>query len=238
LERERTLADRLTAIGVERQAILDEARTRAGKELEDLLGELRDLRRRAGSAAAQELQEIAAEARDLEEKIERDTEKKEPDISITPAREPRIGETVRLKGLGVSGKITGREEDKYEIQLGALRIRADRADFIVSNEPPVPAQAAAVEYTRTTVRPAKPGPGLELDLRGKMVEEGLIELERYIDSAALAGLPWVRIIHGKGSGRLRTAVRQVLRGNPQVAAVESGAEDEGGEGVTIVRLET
>jgi len=238
LERERTLADRLSAIGVERQAILDEARTRAGKELEDLLGELRDLRRRAGSAAAQELQEIAAEARDLEEKIERDTEKKEPDISITPAREPRIGETVRLKGLGVSGKITGREEDKYEIQLGALRIRADRADFIVSNESPVPAQAAAIEYTRTTVRPAKPGPGLELDLRGKMVEEGLIELERYIDSAALAGLPWVRIIHGKGSGRLRTAVRQVLRGNPQVAAVESGAEEEGGEGVTIVRLET
>jgi len=48
----------------------------------------------------------------------------------------------------------------------------------------------------------------------------------------------VRIIHGKGSGRMRTAVRQVLRGNPQVAAVESGAEDEGGEGVTIVRLET
>ncbi|MGD0174026.1 MAG: endonuclease MutS2 [Anaerolineales bacterium] len=238
LERERTLARRLSAIGAERQAILDEAWTRAGKELEDLLGELRDLRRRAGSAAAQELQQIAAEARDLEEKIERDTEKKEPDVSIPPAREPRIGETVRLKGLGVSGKITGREEGKYEIQLGALRIRADRGDFIVSNEPPAPAQTSAAEYSRATVRPAKPSPGIELDLRGKMVEEGLIELERYIDSAALAGLPWVRIIHGKGSGRLRTAVRQVLRGNPQVAAVESGAEDEGGEGVTIVRLET
>jgi DNA mismatch repair protein MutS2 len=66
----------------------------------------------------------------------------------------------------------------------------------------------------------------------------LIELERYIDSAALAGLPWVRIIHGKGSGRLRTAVREALRGHPQVAAIETPAENEGGEGVTIARLET
>jgi DNA mismatch repair protein MutS2 len=47
----------------------------------------------------------------------------------------------------------------------------------------------------------------------------------------------VRIIHGKGSGRMRTAVRDALRGHPQVAAVEEGAENEGGEGVTIVRLE-
>jgi DNA mismatch repair protein MutS2 len=85
---------------------------------------------------------------------------------------------------------------------------------------------------------SKPSPGLELDLRGKLVEDGLIELERYIDSAALAGLPWVRIIHGKGSGRMRTAVREALHGHPQVASIETPAENEGGEGVTIVRLET
>jgi DNA mismatch repair protein MutS2 len=71
-----------------------------------------------------------------------------------------------------------------------------------------------------------------------VVEEGLIELDRYIDSAVAAGLPWVRIIHGKGSGRLRSAVREALRKNPQVAAVETGVEAEGGEGVTVARLET
>jgi DNA mismatch repair protein MutS2 len=238
LERERTLAHRLNAIGAERQTILDEARGRAGKELEDLLSELRNLRRRAGSAAAQELQQIAAEARDLEEKIERNSEKTEPEITVAPAREPRIGEVVRLKGLGVSGKITGREDDKYEIQLGALRIRADRGDFSVGSESPAPPQMPADEPKRPIRLPARPSPGLELDLRGKIVEEGLIELERYIDSAALAGLPWVRIIHGKGSGRMRSAVRQMLCGNPQVASVESGPEDEGGEGVTIVKLDT
>jgi DNA mismatch repair protein MutS2 len=238
LQRERTLAHRLNAIGEEREAILDEARTQAGKELEDLLGELRDLRRRAGSAAAQELQQIAAEARELEEKIERKTEKRTVEISAAPSRNPRIGETVRMKGLGVSGIITGREDDRYEIQLGALRIRADRGDFILPDQPPAPAPPAAVKSSPLRIVSSKPSPGLELDLRGKLVEDGLIELERYIDSAALAGLPWVRIIHGKGSGRMRTAVREALHGHPQVASIETPAENEGGEGVTIVRLET
>jgi DNA mismatch repair protein MutS2 len=238
LQRERTLAHRLNAIGEEREAILEEARTRAGKELTDLQNELRDLRRRAGTAAAQELQQIAAEARDLEEKIERHTEKKAPEIAPGPTRNPRIGETVRMKGLGVSGKITAREDDRYEIQLGALRIRADRGDFTVSDQPPAPAAQPAADRPPVRVMTPKPSPGLELDLRGKIVEDGLIELERYIDSAALAGLPWVRIIHGKGTGRMRTAVREALRSHPQVASIETPGESEGGEGVTIVRLET
>jgi DNA mismatch repair protein MutS2 len=240
LQRERTLAHRLGGIEEERNRILDESRARAAQELEGLLDELRDLRRRAGHAAAPELQKIAAEARALEDRIERSAESAGVEISApAPARDGRVGETVRLKGLGVSGKIIGRDGDRYELQLGALRIRADRADFIVPEESPSPEKPAAAETAPPpVVRPAKPSPGLELDLRGQTVEEGLIELERYIDSAVAAGLPWVRIIHGKGSGKLRSAVREALRKNPQVAAVESGGEIEGGEGVTVARLES
>ena len=240
LQRERTLAHRLGGIEEERNRILDESRARAEQELEGLLEELRELRRRSGHAAAPELQKIAAEARALEDRIERSAEKSGVEISTAPARDGRIGETVRLKGLGVSGKITGREGDDYELQLGALRIRADRGDFILPEEPPAPAKAtpATKDSTPAVAIPSRPSPGLELDLRGKMVEEGLIELDRYLDSAALAGLPWVRIIHGKGSGKLRSAVREALRHHPQVASVESGDEMEGGEGVTVARLES
>ncbi len=241
LQRERTLAHRLGGIEEERNRILDESRARAEQELEGLRDELRDLRRRAGHAAAPELQKIAAEARALEDRIERSAENVGAEISApSPARDGRIGETVRLKGLGVAGKITGRDGDQYELQLGALRIRADRGDFIVPEESPAPASPApAAEDSRPArILPSKPSPGLELDLRGRMVEEGLIELERYLDSAVMAGLPWVRIIHGKGTGKLRSAVREALRKHPQVVSVESGAEMEGGEGVTIARLES
>ncbi|MGB7538198.1 MAG: endonuclease MutS2 [Anaerolineales bacterium] len=241
LQRERTLAHRLGGIEEERNRILEESRAQAERELEGLLGELRELRRRAGHAAAPELQKIAAEARALEDRIERNAKTAGAELPpAAPVREARIGDTVRMKGLGVSGKITGREGDAYELQLGALRIRADRGDFILPEDAPAPEKTAPVAKVSPPVmaRSAKPGPGLELDMRGMMVEEGLIELDRYIDSAVVAGLPWVRIIHGKGSGKLRSAVREALRKHPQVAAVETGGEIEGGEGVTIARLET
>jgi DNA mismatch repair protein MutS2 len=79
-------------------------------------------------------------------------------------------------------------------------------------------------------------PGIELDLRGQRSEEALDALERYLDSAYLAGLPWVRIIHGKGTGKLRQAVREALSQSPHVKSFESGGDTEGGEGVTVAKL--
>jgi DNA mismatch repair protein MutS2 len=81
-----------------------------------------------------------------------------------------------------------------------------------------------------------PSPGLELDIRGQTVEDALPELERYLDAAYLAGLPWVRIIHGKGTGKLRQGVREYLRASEVVKSHESGKENEGGDGVTVVKL--
>ena len=79
-------------------------------------------------------------------------------------------------------------------------------------------------------------PPLELNIRGRRIEEGLEELERRLDSAYLAGMPFVRVIHGKGTGRLREAIRQALKDNPYVSSFEPGKAGEGGDGVTVVRL--
>ena len=77
---------------------------------------------------------------------------------------------------------------------------------------------------------------MELDLRGLTVDDMLIELDRYLDTAYLAGLPFVRIIHGKGTGALRQAVRDELRGHPLVSSFRAGEANEGGEGVTVAKL--
>jgi DNA mismatch repair protein MutS2 len=82
----------------------------------------------------------------------------------------------------------------------------------------------------------KNSPDLELDLRGKRVAEGLSDLTAYIDSAFLSRMPWVRIIHGKGTGRLRQAVRKSLSNNQHVNTWEEGKDGEGGAGVTIAHL--
>ena len=62
------------------------------------------------------------------------------------------------------------------------------------------------------------------------------ELDRYLDTAYLAGLPFVRIIHGKGTGALRQAVRDELRSHPLVSEFRTGENNEGGEGVTVAKL--
>jgi DNA mismatch repair protein MutS2 len=67
-------------------------------------------------------------------------------------------------------------------------------------------------------------PGLELNLRGKLVEDGLEELERYLERAYSAGLLFVRIVHGKGTGRMRDAVRNALKSSPYVASFEEPKE--------------
>ena len=77
---------------------------------------------------------------------------------------------------------------------------------------------------------------IELDIRGERVESGLAKMSRYIDNAFLARMPWVRIIHGKGTGKLRAAVRQALSGNSHVTSWEEGKQGEGGPGVTVAKL--
>jgi DNA mismatch repair protein MutS2 len=79
---------------------------------------------------------------------------------------------------------------------------------------------------------------MQLDLRGQRADEALEALDRYLDSAYLAGLPFVRIIHGKGTGRLRDVVRQALGVNPHVRSYEPGSQQEGGDGVTVAKLKT
>jgi len=79
-------------------------------------------------------------------------------------------------------------------------------------------------------------PGLELDLRGQRAEDALEMLDRYLEKAYLAGLPWVRIIHGKGTGKLRQEVRAALKDHPHVSSYEEGGDKEGGAGVTVAKL--
>ena len=70
---------------------------------------------------------------------------------------------------------------------------------------------------------------MEIDLRGQRAEDALDALDRYISNASMAGLPFVRIIHGKGTGRLRQVIREALKLNDEVKSFEEGGDKEGGE---------
>jgi DNA mismatch repair protein MutS2 len=129
-----------------------------------------------------------------------------------------------------------------------MRVRARRSDLdtnLPETAVAAPAKstsgrrkepAAASEQKARPSDPLPVSPGVELDMRGQRVEEALDQLDRHLDAAFLANLPWVRVIHGKGTGRLRDAVRAHLEHHPQVKSIKPGQANEGGDGVTIVYL--
>jgi DNA mismatch repair protein MutS2 len=81
-----------------------------------------------------------------------------------------------------------------------------------------------------------PSPGIELNLLGLRVEEATPRLDKHLNDAFLAGLPLVRIVHGRGTGALRRAVREQLERHPLVACFRPGDRHEGGDGVTVAEL--
>lgn len=93
------------------------------------------------------------------------------------------------------------------------------------------------DKTAGFLAPSRKAAPLRLDLRGLRVEEGIAELEKFLDQSLLSGRFHLEVVHGKGSGALRRAVAEYLSGMPQVKSYAPAPEDQGGAGVTLIELE-
>ena len=240
------LVERLERIEDERRDFLEKVRLQAEAELQETQEELRAVRRSLARARqpAEAIQPLEEQVRAIEDKIEQPVERRQPiERRLAPLNDPllrraiRLGDKVHLRTLNAQGVVTALGEEEAEVQMGVLRVRTRLGDLSLYRGTLEPDD----KPTRSGPTPAKSiefpaSPGLELDLRGQRADDAQTALERYLDAAYLAGLPWVRIIHGKGTGKLRDIVRQALQGHPQVRSFQPGGENEGGEGVTVVNL--
>ena len=235
-EQERRLAARLAAIEAERATILGEARAHARQELAELGQEIEALRaeiadRQRGSSLSDEWLAQARTRLAAEEKAAAAPPPPSPVKAVRLPGEIAVGDTVWVSGLGTTGRVTTLDGDSAEVQVGAFGVRVQRGDL----ERRAAIQPTEPEATIVSAGP-RPSPGIELDMRGQRVEEALLRLDKYLDDAFLGGLPFVRIIHGKGTGTLRQAVQQRLRSHPLVKSHRTGEEGEGGTGVTVAYL--
>ena len=146
-----------------------------------------------------------------------------------------VGDRVWVANLQASGEVLSVSEraEEADVQIGNFRLKLPMKRLELRQKAVKEEQPAGVQFAS---RPMRESPGMELDMRGERVEEGLDKLDRYLESAYLARLPWVRIIHGKGTGALRDAVRDMLRHQPVVSEFRAGDMGEGGDGVTVVKL--
>jgi DNA mismatch repair protein MutS2 len=239
------LAARLEKIEDERRSVLEKARAQAEDEAENLRLEMEQVRRELTRARQplEALKPVQQRVEEIAETVQQVVARQQVIESSSEQRALRPGDKVRVRSIKMDGVISAVGESDVEVQVGNLRVRARLSDLLRQGEvePPTKLEGgkgapAGGRTTYTSASPFRPSPGMEIDLRGQRVEDALDALDRYIESAYLAGLPFVRIIHGKGTGRLREVMRVALSGSPHVKRWESGGDKEGGDGVTVAHL--
>ncbi len=232
------LQKRLDKIEDERREVLAQARAEGELEVAVLKKNIDSLKQQLKNAR-QPLEAIKAveqKVEAMEEKIEQPVVRQTFNVERSTLNEGlKLGERVRVSTLNAEGVVTALGESDAEVQIGSLRVRARLVDLERTSAGETSNEKRVTQHAiRTTQHAASPG--LEISLRGMMVDDALDALERYLEKAYLAGLPFVRIVHGKGTGKLRAAVREALRGHSYVKSFEEGGEKEGGEGVTIAKM--
>jgi DNA mismatch repair protein MutS2 len=247
LEKQTSAIDkRLEKIEDERREVLAKARAEGELEVAVLKQNIESLKSQLKKAKQplEGLKEIEEKLEEIEEKIESPVERQQPSGTMRSKVEGqpqasnrqalKLGERVTVGTLNAEGVVTALGESDAEVQIGSLRVRTRLVDLVrKSGQPTIDDRPQTMVNRQSSVVSS---PGLEINLRGKLVDEGLEELERYLERAYSAGLLFVRIVHGKGTGKLRDAVRNALMGSPYVTSFEEPKENEGGAGVTVANI--
>ena len=231
----------------ELQQAREEARRlleRARNEAEALIRELDDLRRQKNAAdftaRAQEAKSRLRSRLNAAENAVDPVSNRRREEPYAPPRPLRQGDTVLLTDLDKEATVLAPPDSSgnVEVQAGIIRTRVPLAALRliegrkVSGPTPPKGRAATSSGSGRATRSVQ----TELDLRGQTADEALLEVDRFIDGAVMAGLGQITIIHGKGTGALRAAVHAHLRTHPSVKSYRLGTFGEGETGVTIVEI--
>ncbi|GIP17046.1 endonuclease MutS2 [Paenibacillus montaniterrae] len=214
------------------QADAEAAVSKARKEAEEIIADLRKLA--MDEAASIKEHKLIEAKRRLDEALPELAVKQKPSRS---GKKQKIsaGDEVKVYSLNSKGHVVELHGDEATVQLGIMKMKVKLDDLELlqskSQQPAQPQkQAASVKRTKDdSVR-------MELDLRGESLEEAILEVDRFIDESYMAGMGQVYIIHGKGTGILRTGIQQYLRRHSLVKSYRDGEFGEGGNGVTVAQL--
>ena len=205
-----------------------------GKDPGETLKKAEDLRRRTLDLRSRTEEQLRKKSREIEPEEGSKSHGADEETNRVPT-DWRPGQHVRVISLDKRGSIieVNREDEDAEVQLGVMRIRLPMSDLEPVEEP---------ERKKDRIRLGEmsrlKGESLseELNIRQHTVEEALPKVAKYLDDVLLAGGSKATVLHGRGTGTLREAVREYLRDHPLVASYRSGDPSEGGDGVTIISL--
>ncbi|MCL2082572.1 MAG: endonuclease MutS2 [Oscillospiraceae bacterium] len=215
---------------IDAMRILENAR----EEADSVMRELSVMRVR-GTADNQEIVELRKTLNTARDLLSQSLDlPKSPDDVPMFSTPPEPGQDVILTSTGTRAVVLSPPDKngKVSLQAGRLKMNVPLSDLHPSEKQPEGIKDPGGVSVSRSFDPIK----LEIDLRGEMTEEGVMLLEQFIDNAVMNKVKEISVIHGKGTGALRTAVQQALRRNKAVKNFRLGRYGEGESGVTIAEL--
>lgn len=226
-----------------RDEIIREAKKEAKKilreakeETDNIISEIRDINIEIEKEKNKKIQEAKDKLKKKIESIEGDiTENILVKKNTKPPKNLKPGEKVTLLGLNQDGIVLNEPDEagNVMIQAGIMKINVHISTLARSNKHERTMEKATV---KSIIKSKSSNIKNELDLRGKNLEEAMLDVDKYLDDVYIAGLKTVYIIHGKGTGILREGITQLLKKHKHVKSHRLGNYGEGGTGVTVVEV--
>lgn len=219
----------------EAQKLIDSAKRKSS----EFLLELEKLKKEQTSSNATEIarktrRAVKAQMGEMDDLINPNELADNWDYDYKLPRNPVAGDRVVIKGIG-EGEVVEFKNNNVFVKSGLLKTRVKLSDIMIIDKPKKKPVKTQHNLYRTSSRADK-DVKTEIDMRGETVDEAIGELELFIDRCVLNNIEEIRIIHGKGTGVLRTAVGDYLKTHPNVAEYRLGRYGEGENGVTIAKL--
>ncbi len=172
------------------------------------------------------------------EKKNRNTIKRETNDKPVDPESLQLGNRVKILTLGQNGEVCELPDEKgdLQVQIGAMKIGVNVRDIMLIDQPVPKAASGRRSSYGSMYRHKAQTVSTSVDVRGKNLDDALMDVEKYIDDAFISGLGEVTIIHGRGEGILSKGIRAALRKNKNIKDYRRGSFDEGGDGVTVVKF--
>jgi DNA mismatch repair protein MutS2 len=201
------------------------------RESEAILSDLRRLRKSAGTEA---------DVNSVRKRLDKDMDElaeglktNQEDASQAP-KTVNPGDRVKILTINQEGTVLSKPDDKGDVQLqaGIMKFKANLSQLRLLKKTEEKQKTSVMAKTGAMERTVR----MECDVRGMTLDEAILTVDQYLDAAIMAGMGEVSIIHGKGTGVLRSGIQQELRRHPHVKKQRLGIYGEGEDGVTIVTL--
>ena len=149
-----------------------------------------------------------------------------------------LGNRVKILSMDQNGEIISLPDEKgdLQVQVGMMKIKVNLRDIMLIDHVPVKKSKPKKSGYGTLYRKKAQTISVSIDVRGKSLDDAVMDVEKYIDDAFISGLEEVTIIHGRGEGILRKGIQEALKRNKNVKGFRKGSYHEGGDGVTVVKL--